>query len=67
MPRKHEKMRRVQHYVTQQQAEKLEFLSEEQGFGISEHMRRALEAYFALPYIRTALKAKQGAIAKEVI
>lgn len=46
MPRKHAKMHRTQHYLTQVQIHALNTLSIETGVGVSEHMRRALDAYF---------------------
>jgi len=51
MARKHEKMHRTQHYITQRQIENLQWLSEETGCGISEHLRRALDSYFSLPHV----------------
>lgn len=58
MPRKHEPMKRTQHYITQQQIDNLAYLSEESGYGISEHLRRALDSYFALPHIQAALRKR---------
>ena len=49
-------MRRTQLYVLPEQARKLEHLSEEMGLTVSEHYRRALEAYFVLPHIRDRLR-----------
>jgi len=49
MPRKHAKMHRAQHYLTQVQINALSTLSIESGVGVSEHMRRALDAYFDDP------------------
>lgn len=46
MARKHAKMHRTQHYLTQVQINALNTLSRETGVGVSEHMRRALDAYF---------------------
>ncbi len=51
-------MHRAQHYITQTQIENLSYLSEETGCGISEHLRRALDAYFTLPHIVQHLKRK---------
>lgn len=51
MPRKHEKMHRTQHYITTQQVDALEYLSGETGYGISEHLRRAIDNYMTLPHI----------------
>lgn len=58
MPRKHERMKRTQHYITQNQLENLSFLSAETGCGISEHLRRALDSYFSLPHIVGHLRRK---------
>ena len=58
MPRKHERMKRTQHYITQQQTEYLNWLSQETGCGISEHLRRALDSYFALPHVVSHLRRK---------
>lgn len=58
MPRKHENMKRTQHYITQRQIENLTYLSEETGYGISEHLRRSLDNYFTLPHIVQALRRK---------
>jgi hypothetical protein len=56
MPRKHEKMKRTQHYITQEQIEKLAFLSQDTGYGISEHIRRSLDGYFTNPHIVSRLR-----------
>ena len=58
MPRKHEPMKRTQHYITNQQIDNLSFLSEETGYGVSEHLRRALDNYFTLPHIVGHLRKK---------
>jgi len=58
MPRKHEPMKRTQHYITQNQIENLSWLSETTGCGISEHLRRALDSYFTLPHIVSHLRQK---------
>lgn len=58
MPRKHERMKRTQHYITQQQIESLNWLSKETGCGISEHLRRALDSYFSLPHVVSHLRRK---------
>ena len=39
------KMHRSQHYLTQNQIERLREISAETGIGVSEHMRRALDEY----------------------
>lgn len=49
MARKHVKMHRTQHYLTQVQMNALNTLSAETGVAASEHMRRALDAYFEDP------------------
>lgn len=49
MPRKHAKMHRTQHYLTQVHINSLSTLSAESGVGVSEHMRRALDEYFKDP------------------
>jgi hypothetical protein len=49
MARKHAKMHRCQHYLTQVQYNALNTLSAESGVGTSDHMRRALDAYFDDP------------------
>jgi hypothetical protein len=46
MARKHARMHRCQHYLTQVQYHALNTLSTESGVGVSEHMRRALDSYF---------------------
>ena len=56
MPRKHQNMKRSQHYITMQQQDQLAFLSEETGYGVSEHLRRALDAYFTLPHVMAKLR-----------
>ncbi len=56
MPRKHEKMKRTQHYITQDQIAKLNWLSAETGMGVSEHLRRSLENYFQLPHVVAHLR-----------
>ena len=58
MARKHDRMHRTQHYITQRQLDNLQFLSEETGYGISEHLRRALDSYFTLPHIVNHLRRK---------
>ena len=49
MARKHAKMHRTQHYLTQVQYQALNTLSIDSGVGVSEHMRRALDKYFEDP------------------
>lgn len=56
MPRKHEKMTRTQHYITKSQSDRLTYLSESSGYGISEHLRRALDAYFTLPHVTAEIR-----------
>jgi hypothetical protein len=56
--RRHEKMHRAQLYITQKQNENLAFLSQETGTTSSDHMRRALDAYFSLPHVVAHLKRK---------
>ena len=51
MPRKHNKMCRTQHYITQNQMDALASLSANTGCGVSEHLRRALDEYFKLPEV----------------
>lgn len=58
MPRKHERMKRTQHYITQNQIENLRHLSTETGCGISEHLRRALDSYFTLPHVVAHLRRR---------
>jgi hypothetical protein len=58
MPRKHEPMKRTQHYITQSQIGDLAFLSAETGYGVSEHLRRALDGYFDTPHIKAKLDAR---------
>jgi hypothetical protein len=58
MPRKHAPMKRTQHYITQNQIDDLAWLSEETGYGVSEHLRRALDTYFALPHIVSKLRKR---------
>ena len=58
MPRKHNPMKRTLHYMTQQQIAELEWLSQETGYGVSEHLRRSLDTYFALPHIVEKLRRR---------
>ncbi len=58
MTRKHEKMHRAQHYITQRQVDNLAFLSGETGTTISDHLRRALDSYFTLPHVVEHLRRK---------
>ena len=56
MPRKHEPMKRTQHYITVQQDANLSHLSTVTGFGVSEHLRRALDVYFGQPEVDKELR-----------
>ena len=58
MPRKHNPMKRSQHYITEVQQENLAFLSEQTGYGVPEHLRRALDCYFVQPHIQQQLRQK---------
>jgi len=55
-PRYAERMRRTQLYVTEEQATRMAFLSQDSGVAVSEHMRRAIDCYFTQPHIQARLR-----------